>query len=204
MPRPRTAPRKQPSQERSRATLDAILTATARVLQRDGFDRASTNRIADAAGVSIGSLYQYFPSKEALVAALADRHMERMSRVLTDGMEAVARAPLAAAVGRLVDLMLRAHAVDPRLHAILIEQVPRIGRLERVHQVEAHLAKLVRDYLEAHRRELRPKNLELAAFVVVQLIEALTHAATLHHPERLADGRLAREIATVVLRYLEA
>jgi len=67
--RPLTNPRKHASQERSRATVDALIAATARILVREGFDKASTNHIADLAGVSIGSLYQYFPSKESLVAA---------------------------------------------------------------------------------------------------------------------------------------
>ena len=66
----RVNPRKSASQERSRLTVQAILDATARILVREGFDKASTNRIAEVAGVSIGSLYQYFPSKEAIVAAL--------------------------------------------------------------------------------------------------------------------------------------
>ena len=68
--RPQTNPRKTASQSRSRATVDALVEATARVLVRQGYDRASTNKIAAAAGVSIGSHYQYFPSKEALVAAV--------------------------------------------------------------------------------------------------------------------------------------
>jgi AcrR family transcriptional regulator len=63
-----TKPRKSAAQERSRATVDALVEATARILVKEGFDKASTNRIAAVAGVSIGSLYQYFPSKEALVA----------------------------------------------------------------------------------------------------------------------------------------
>ncbi len=65
---------KMPLQERSRATVDALVEATARILVREGFEKASTNRIAEVAGVSVGSLYQYFPSKEALVAAVIDRH----------------------------------------------------------------------------------------------------------------------------------
>ncbi|TIT73203.1 MAG: helix-turn-helix transcriptional regulator, partial [Mesorhizobium sp.] len=69
-----TNPRKNASQERSRATMDALIEATARILVRDGFDKASTNRIAEEAGVSVGSLYQYYPGKEALVAAVIDRH----------------------------------------------------------------------------------------------------------------------------------
>ena len=70
-----TSPRKSATQERSRATVDALLSATARVLVKEGYDRASTNKVAEAAGVSIGSLYQYFPSKEALVSAVIQRHI---------------------------------------------------------------------------------------------------------------------------------
>src|SRR5215468_1795298 len=86
---PTTNPRRRPRQARAQATVDAIIQATARVLIEDGYDRASTNRIAQAAGVSIGSLYQYFPSKEALVSALVDEHVSRMlsvvERALGDG-----------------------------------------------------------------------------------------------------------------------
>ena len=75
----RTTPRKRPRQARSKATVDTILDATTRVLVKQGFDGLSTNAVAAAAGVSIGSLYQYFPNKEALVLALIERHMEEMN-----------------------------------------------------------------------------------------------------------------------------
>src|SRR3954467_4230018 len=80
--KPATKPRKRASQERSRATVAALVEATARILVTEGFDKASTNRIAEVAGVSIGSLYQYFPSKEALVLAVAERHNGEISRVV--------------------------------------------------------------------------------------------------------------------------
>jgi len=67
-------PRKTPRQERSRLTVDAILMAAAHILKTEGPERATTNRIAEKAGVSIGSLYQYFPNKEAIVALLRERH----------------------------------------------------------------------------------------------------------------------------------
>ncbi|HEY1584191.1 MAG TPA: TetR/AcrR family transcriptional regulator, partial [Polyangia bacterium] len=145
-----------------------ILAATARVLVKEGFDRASTNRIAEQAGVSIGSLYQYFPSKEALVAALVERHIETMSEALQAEMHALADAPLAVAVRRMVTLMLDAHAIEPELHRVLNEQVPRVGRLHRVHEVEARMQRLGRAYFEGRRSELRPGlDLDTAAFVVV-------------------------------------
>src|SRR5215468_4646197 len=90
----RTTPRKTASQERSRLTVEALLEATARILTKEGYDRASTNRIADVAGVSIGSLYQYFPSKEALVAAVIDRHMQEMSQVARNALIKVAARPI--------------------------------------------------------------------------------------------------------------
>ncbi|HAE49181.1 MAG TPA: TetR family transcriptional regulator, partial [Tistrella mobilis] len=81
---PATSPRKRPVQARSRATVETILDGAAHILIRDGFDRATTTRIAEAAGVGIGSLYQYFPSKEAVVAALIDRHAAALIRVFDD------------------------------------------------------------------------------------------------------------------------
>jgi AcrR family transcriptional regulator len=192
-----------PKQQRSKETVDVILAATARVLVRDGFDRASTNRIADAAGVSIGSLYQYFPSKEALVAALVERHIEHMSEALEAKMVSLAEAPLPHTVRCMVELMLDAHAIEPELHRVLNEQVPRVGRLHRVHEVEARMQRLARAYFEARREEMRPGlDLDTAAFVVVQTIEALTHGAMIHAETAPARDALVEEVTTLVLRYL--
>src|SRR5260370_3447682 len=85
-----TIPRKSASQKRSRVTVETLLDATARVLTREGYDRASTNRIAAKAGVSVGSLYQYFPNKEALVAPLVPRHNREMPGLVADGLKQVA------------------------------------------------------------------------------------------------------------------
>src|SRR5262245_15813006 len=129
--RPITNPRKQASQERSRATVDALIEATARILVREGFDRASTNRIAREAGVSIGSLYQYYPSKEALVAAVIDRHNQEQMRVVRTALAEVAALPIEKAVRKLVAVAIDAHRVNPKLHRVLAEQIPRTGRLEK-------------------------------------------------------------------------
>lgn len=185
--KPITTPRKQASQERSRVTVDALVEATARLLVRDGFDKASTNRIAQEAGVSVGSLYQYYPSKEALVAAVIDRHNRELMQVVRAALAEVAALPIEKAVRKLVVTAIDAHRLDPKLHRVLAEQIPRTGRLEKVAAFNRDYFILFRDFLESHRDELRAVDLELAAFVCVTSIEALTHTAVLHRSEMLSD-----------------
>jgi len=204
--RPLTRPRKCASQERSRATVDALIEATARILVRDGFDRASTNRIAQEAGVSIGSLYQYYPGKEALVAAVIDRHNRAIMKVVRDALAEVEAQPLEQAARKLVAAAIEAHRVDPELHRVLAEQTPRTGALENMEAFNSEAYGLFRTYLERHRDELRAVDLGLAAFVCATSIEALTHTAVLHRPEVLSNeavGTLVDEATRLVVRYLQ-
>jgi len=200
-----TNPRKQASQQRSRATVDALIEATARILVREGFDAASTNRIAEQAGVSVGSLYQYFPGKEALVAAVIDRHHRELMQLVRGALAEVASDPIEEAVRKLVAVAIKAHRVDPKLHRVLTEQIPRTGRLEKVETFSRENYALFRAYLERHRDEVRAVDLGLAAFVCVTSIEALTHSAVLHHPEVLSGEAIAGlidEATRLVVGYL--
>ncbi len=199
--RTETSPRKQALQARSRATVDVILKATARILIAEGYDRASTNKVAARAGVSIGSLYQYFPSKEALVAALLERHLEEMGQVLRAAFPRLAAAPIEQAAEEVVRLMVAAHSVNPALHRVFVEQVPRIGQLERIQGFEQEMTALVRAYLEARRDKLVVEDLDMAAFIVVGIVESLTHAAVLSRPDLLGEP-FVREVSAVVIRYL--
>jgi AcrR family transcriptional regulator len=203
--RPQTNPRKTASQKRSRLTVDALVEATARILIKDGYDRASTNKIAAVAGVSIGSLYQYFPSKEALVAAVIERHAEELSQVAREALLKVGARPLEVAVRELVSAGIDAHRVNPKLHRVLAEQVPRTGRLENIEAIERSSFAMVRSYLEAHRGEIDIADLDIAAFICVTTVEALTHAAVIRRPDILADdkaGMFVDEVTRLVLRYL--
>jgi AcrR family transcriptional regulator len=203
--KPPTKPRKRASQERSRATVDALIEATARILVRQGFDKASTNRIAKVAGVSVGSLYQYYPGKEALVVAVIERHNREIMQVVRGALAEVAAQPIEQAVRRLIAAAIDAHRVDPKLHRVLAEQLPRTGRLENVETFNREAHALFKAYLESHRDELRIVDVGLAAFVCVTSIEALTHTAVLHRSEMLGDeavGTLVDEATRLVVGYL--
>jgi len=205
--RPPSSPRKTASQKRSRFTVDALLDATARILVKEGFDRASTNKIAATAGVSVGSLYQYFPSKEALVAAVVERHAQELSRVTHDALLKVAAMPLKVGVRELVVAAIDAHRVDPTLHRVLAEEVPRTRWFENIEFIEQNARSLFRVYLEAHRDETDVDDLDLAAFMLVTTVEALTHSAVLSNPEILAGEKADRfvdEVTRLVLGYLTA
>ena len=203
MARIRTVPRKNPSQERSRATVDAIVDATARVLVRDGYDALSTNRVAREAGVSVGSLYQYFPGKEALVAAVMERHASRLQEHIAARMaDAPPGATAEEVATELIRAMLGAQMAEPRLHRALVEQVPRIGALRRLHELFGNYERLVEAWLEQHAERIEVKDARLAAFVLVSAVEGLVNRATLDRPDLLAAGGLEEQILRLVLAYV--
>ncbi|NJM72519.1 MAG: TetR/AcrR family transcriptional regulator [Scytonema sp. RU_4_4] len=215
-----TTPRKLPQQDRSKVTVDAILTATARILTEEGYDKASTNRIAELAGVSIGSLYQYFPNKEALVAALAAQHTNEMVELVESKLNDLFDVPPEVAIPELVKAVIAAHAVNPMLHKVLDEEVPRVGRLKQVENPEEQINAMLRAYLERWsdvptgsrakgdaakqplRDRLKPQNLDLTVFILGRTVESLCHAAVIEHPELLSDGQLEQEITNLLLSYL--
>jgi AcrR family transcriptional regulator len=204
--KPVTKPRKIATQERSRATVDHLIEATARILVKDGFDKTSTNRIAEVAGVSIGSLYQYFPGKEALVAAVIERHQQQIMQMVRIELAQVSTQPLDEAMRKFVAIAVEAHRLDPQLHRVLAEQIPRVGKLEKLETFSRENFSLFRAYLEGARAEVGVDDLELASFVCVTTIEALTHNAVLHHSKLLTGDRmeaLIDEGARLVTGYLK-
>lgn len=114
--------RKEPRQARSRATVETIIQAGARILSNEGWAGFTTNRIAELAGVSIGSLYQYFPDKLSLVDAIRHRHLDDSIKVMreirTDGLSPAEFA------AQLVRAVVAAHSVHPGLHRVLLDEAP--------------------------------------------------------------------------------
>jgi AcrR family transcriptional regulator len=194
--------RKMPKQARSRALVEAILDATARILVEDGFARTTTNRVAERAGVSIGSLYQYFPSREALVAAVARRHSERLKATLQASL-ADGSANLQAAIERLLEAIIRAHQVAPELTAVLSGEVPRLGALDWKAGSTRRGIALARLLIDRHADEVRPGlDQDAAAFICSTCVEGVMNAAARQAPTRIVDGTIAQELLALLLGYL--
>jgi AcrR family transcriptional regulator len=203
MPEPAAQrPRKRPVQARSQATVDAILEAAARILVAEGYGGFTTNRVAAAAGVSVGSLYQYFPNKEALLAELKGRHVAQLERGLDTVMAGLGDAPLAEIVTAVIAANVAAHLIDPELHRVLSTEVPQLGPTDASIAFDQRTAARVRAVFASHRREIAVHDLDLAAYLVVRTVEATIHEAVVERPDDLASGAIAREVTRLLLNYL--
>jgi len=197
----RTTPRKRPRQERSKATVDAILEATAQVLVEHGYDKTSTNRVAKRAGVSIGSLYQYFPNKEAMVGELVDRYSGRVLALILGELGAHADRPPTETAPMLVNAMIGLKRENPALARVLRDQIPRVGRMQTYETNLAAVIDAVASYLDRHRDALRIDDVEAAAFITVQTVDAATHAGVVGLGG-VDDETLATHVTDLVLSYL--
>ncbi len=199
----RVSARKKPTQERALATVDAILRASAHILRTSGYGAATTNRIAERAGVSIGSLYQYFPSKEAIMNALLQAHVDGINAELVNVVAGIAgQTSLAESVRTFITAVFAAHSADPKLHNALTEHVHELGGLERIRELVAPGMELVRAYLIAHVGEWRAVDPELAAYVLVNAVEAVAHAFFIA-PSRFSNAQMIDELCLLVERYLQ-
>jgi AcrR family transcriptional regulator len=205
---PRTQPRKRPRQARSRLTVEAILDASAHVFERHGYAAGTTNRIAQRAGISIGSLYQYYPNKDAVLVALVGRHLDEGVAALGPVLERLLSdpPPLIDGIRRLVDAMVALHRERPALHRVLFEEAPRPPALRRrLAALQAASAAGVADYLRACGDQLAPgRNPELAARMVVQVIETVTHDLVIRPDDGVSTDTYISETVALLHGYLAA
>jgi AcrR family transcriptional regulator len=150
-----TALRKRPRQARARATFDAVLEAAAALIARQGYAETTTNHIAARAGVSVGSLYQYFPNKTAILVSLFERHIREIQPTITSALADLQdpAIPFEDGLRRLFVRLLAMHEENPRLHEVLSEEVPHPPSIQRLRRtLEGGYASRVAEILHRSRR----------------------------------------------------
>ena len=192
-------PRKRPSQERSRFTVEAILEAAADILVREGFARLTTNRIADRAGVNIASLYQYFPGKEAIVAELRRQHGAAERAAVREALVLRRDAGLEPTLRALISRGVAAHAVAPALHRAFADHLPAL-RYREIEETDAAVFGEMTRFLVQSAKGV--PDIDFAMWMVATVAHAAIHNGIVERPEDVASGRFADELLVLLMQYL--
>lgn len=196
----RIQPRRTPRQVRAELTRERILTAAAHVFAEHGYAAGTTNRIAERARISIGSLYQYFPNKDAILASLLVRHIDRGTWTRADQLD-LSPGSLRAMVRALVRDAIDNHSDDPQLLRIMIEEAPFSQELlDTVNRHGKVRVAQVRDLLARHP-DVHVGDLDTAAELIVVTVELNTHKL-MADPQSIPVETVENELVDMVTRYL--
>ncbi|MFF8789395.1 TetR/AcrR family transcriptional regulator [Streptomyces sp. NPDC015125] len=194
-------PRKQPKQVRGELTRERILTAAAQVFAEFGYAAGTTNRIAERAHVSIGSLYQYYPNKDAILVELAARHLDAGENLLRRQQECGLPDTVEGAMRALVRVAIENHLDDPQLLRVMIEEVPKSPELLRkVQEYEQARVAYMRELLVRYP-EVRVGNVHMAAQIVVNSVELIVHKVIATR-EAVDLQQFEGELVAMLTRYL--
>lgn len=198
----RFKPRKTPVQPRGHETRQRILDAAARVFAAHGYSAGTTNRIAEAAAMSVGSLYQYFPNKDAILVELSREHLLTSAASVAALLNDDGTTSLESRIRDSVDAMVQAHVGDQRLHQVLFEQAPRPpDLLEELYTAEAALIEQIAALLEADP-DVEVADALLAARIVATAVESLVHRLVAQVHTDIDTDRFTDEVVHMVLGYL--
>ena len=182
--------------------VDRILDAGQEMLIAHGYDGASTNRIAAAAGISPGSLYQYFPNKDAIAAAVIDRYSDELSARVAARVSERLDQPAPDYVRESIAALLDALDVHPEFLRAVMEQTPRLGTGSKFLAFEQRIGELTMAYLTINRNSCRPDgSLDTAAWMLVRMVEHLCVRYILDQPAIDRD-EFIDEITVMALNYL--
>lgn len=191
--------RKEPRQARSRATVDAVVEAGARILSERGWAGFTTNTVAEAAGVSIGSLYQYFPDKVSLVYAIRLRHIDESLAAVRDARQK-AQSP-AAFVEALVANIIEAHSRNPGLHRVLLDEAPGPDAYrEQNSRIEAEYLSQFTAAAAAFRSGNTATPDAVVGLMLSDTIDGIIHNAA--RRGRLHDAGIRAELVRIISLYL--
>jgi len=199
---PQLKPRKLPRQARSRATVEAILEACARLLRERGVPGATTNAIAERAGVSIGSLYEFFPNREAVIAALAEQRLAALVEIVRTTLEQARTVDEPAAVRMLIRRIVEAVRADRVLYRVLLREAPLLRELPETRRAMAAFFELGRIGAERAGQRIDLPAIEADVWLIGRMVSnAVLEIAFL---DDAAQNRelLVEELARLTFRML--
>ncbi len=176
--------------------------ATAHILREEGYNQLNTNYIATKAGISIGSLYQYFPNKETIIAELHRQHFKKARDEMNKAYQQIEGLSFEAASRLLLESTIRVHQIDPELHRVMSTQTPNLNLSEDDNSAHS-VRRILEQLFYAHKESLRPDlDIPLAAHISYQFVMSITHATVNSEPERLKQPKFIDELLRMLLMYV--
>lgn len=198
---PRTL-RRRPSQARALLTVEAILDASAQLFSEAKFEEVTTNAVAVRAGVSIGSLYQYFPNKLILLQALRERHFRRLWRTIGEECEKVVAKPLSDALRCVIAAAATLNSQNAALVRLFAKELPAYDAdTERLIVARSAFYQRLREFFLAHKNEIKP-DVEEAVLVVPTLARGIGTALAIERSSTPGDAAIQDRIVEAILCYL--
>lgn len=195
-------PRKIPKQGRAVHTVVSIIQATEKILSNEGYEQASTNHIAEVAGVSIGSLYQYFPSKEAIVASLVEQTVVEAAERIREELLSCMGLPLKESTPRLVRVILETRRENAFVFLRLPREMPGHRAVSRQLTTEKYLHTTIHSYYMQHRDKIGIEDLETAIFLTEHLVIGCIDAYIDNNSPKIDEDTLVDHLSMAVLNYL--
>ncbi len=193
--------KKQPRQGRAKATVEAILEAATHILVREGLDRFNTNHVADKAGISIASLYQYFEDKDAILGELQRRHVEKTRDNTVQIGKRYRGEGLDVLVSRIIESGIAAHTADPDLHRIF-ERLAFEARANE-HNPSDHTFHLsdLKEVLQT--RGMKDEDVEFAVWLFRTVVHAAIHEGVYCRHGDIVSGRLSEVLNAMIMGWIE-
>lgn len=199
--------RKKPTQSRSKFTVDAILEASTHILLRDGYEKFNTNKIAERAGVSIGSLYQYFPNKKSLIVALWQNNADKLREKLIEAFKTSEGLPLKDAIAQTIQATYEAHLEEPKLQILLEnlfkQEIPYEDRFELETQAQMKIHPMAIEFLKRYQDHYREGlDLDKAVSLIGRVVQAMMEEKMMTNTDLSKDPSFMEEQVQFIKAFL--
>ena len=195
--------RKDPKQGRSKETVEAIFGAVTHILNKDGVDHLTTNKIAEVAGVSVGSLYQYFKNKESIyegiLLRLVNENLTRLEKILN---EAEGEVKIRDIIELIISTQFESFQKIDKVASILLEYAPKVLPVSHFKKVDDRMITFLMDQLKKHNVEIRPENQEAAFFICSQAVRSTVLMTFLSKKTEEREA-IMKELIDMLSTYLE-
>lgn len=202
MPQKNYEPRKKPNQKRSHVTFDAILEASAQLLAELGYAGTTTNGIAERAGVSIGSLYEYFPGKDAIFAALKTRLDSETFASVLQQVENVEGKDPETFLRAVLESRIHAALERPELESLLHDEIPASVFEAQNETKFSAFDSGMRAFVARHPEAIRIKSLDAAMRLGTVVVELTVRHCAASQPEMLRDPAVVESFVDMMVRWI--